>query len=312
MPTWAATAKGYGNLWAKAAILPAKRAEAERVAKKIIANRARYDAVEKITGAPWWWTGPTHYREANLNFKGCLANGELIVGTGRRTRLVPAGRGPYATFEESCVDAIKYEGLFGLKSWTPAFACWASEKFNGFGYVKRGINSPYVWAGTSLQQRGKFVADGRFDPSALDTQLGVAAIMKAIFELEPSAEPKTSVPAIPVVVSSGTVIAAPAAVSLSIDPAYLIGAGAALAAILTHWAMTEGKSDMLKFIFSNPKTSTFGSGALIVAVWQLAGRIMGTTPTDPSTVGTVVLAVLGGLMGLVAKDGNVTGGTKKQ
>lgn len=309
MPTWAATAKGYGNLWAKATILPAKRAEAERVAKKIIANRARYEAVEKATGAPWWWVAAIHYREASLNFKGCLANGELIVGTGRKTRIVPAGRGPYDTFEESCVDAIRYEGLFGLKSWMPAFACWAAEKLNGFGYVKMGVNSPYVWAGTSLQQRGLFVADGKPDRNAWDSRLGVAAIMKAIFELDPAAEPKTSAPAAPVVVSSGAVIAAPAA-AFSVDPAYLIGAGAAIAIIIAHWALTEGKLKMP--ILTNWKTSSLGGGSLMVAVWQLAGMIMGTTPLDPATVGTVILGIIGGLMGLVAKDGNVTGETKKQ
>ena len=58
------------------------------------------------------------------------------------------------------------------------------EKYNGFGYVKHKVNSPYVWAGTSLQQSGKYVADGVFNRSHWDKQLGCAAILKKLIELD--------------------------------------------------------------------------------------------------------------------------------
>jgi lysozyme family protein len=52
------------------------------------------------------------------------------------------------------------------------------ESFNGFGYRRHGLASPYLWSGTSLYLRGKYVSDGRFDPLALDGQLGCCAILK--------------------------------------------------------------------------------------------------------------------------------------
>lgn len=86
----------------------------------------------------------------------------------------------------------------------------------------------------------------------------------------------------------------------------------ALAIILAAYAVQNSGVGRMNAIFANWKTSSFGGGTLMVAVWQLVGMIMGTTPVDPATVGTVVMAVLAGLMGLVAKDGNVTGGTVRQ
>ena len=54
------------------------------------------------------------------------------------------------------------------------------EKFNGFGYVKRGINTPYLWSYTNHYSKGKFAGDGKFDPNLVSKQPGTAAIMKAL------------------------------------------------------------------------------------------------------------------------------------
>ena len=56
------------------------------------------------------------------------------------------------------------------------------ESFNGFGYRSHGIAAPYLWAGTSLYTRGKYVSDGRFDRLAVDKELGVCAILKRFQE----------------------------------------------------------------------------------------------------------------------------------
>lgn len=63
----------------------------------------------------------------------------------------------------------------------PAVA-YASEKFNGFGYRSRGMVSPYLWGGTSVQDRGKFVSDGVFDRSTMDPQIGTMALLRVIME----------------------------------------------------------------------------------------------------------------------------------
>jgi lysozyme family protein len=44
----------------------------------------------------------------------------------------------------------------------------------------RGLRSPYVWAGSILQQPGKFTSDGHFDPGAMDSQIGVAPVMSVL------------------------------------------------------------------------------------------------------------------------------------
>lgn len=187
--TFEETEAGYTNLWKSCTIAPQHRAEAIKIAEeKIIANEIHYKSVQASTGVPWWWVGITHLREADCNLKGCLANGDMIIGTGEKTRSVPAGRGPYATFEESAVDEIKMMGLQRVQSWSPARACWAWETFNGTGYVSKGENSPYVWAWTNNQQPGKFTGDHQFSATTVDTQPGCAAILLALAELRPDVE----------------------------------------------------------------------------------------------------------------------------
>ena len=46
------------------------------------------------------------------------------------------------------------------------------------GYKKKGVPNPYLWSFTTEYIKGKYVADGRYDPNAVSKQPGVAAIMK--------------------------------------------------------------------------------------------------------------------------------------
>ncbi|HKD44697.1 MAG TPA: hypothetical protein VKD24_03500 [Candidatus Angelobacter sp.] len=178
--TFESTKAGYASMWAKAQIVNSKISAANLAAGRISSNADRYRTVEKATGVPWFFVGCIHMREADLNFKGCLANGEEIIGTGRKTTLVPKGLGPYATWEDSAIDALKHEGFLGISPWDAPRCLWGAEVYNGLGYVNRGVNSPYVWSWTNLQQSGKFTADGKFDSAAWDTQPGVAALMMAL------------------------------------------------------------------------------------------------------------------------------------
>ena len=195
MPTFAATQKGYANLWAKAQIRDDAQAQITAAARKVLDGKAQYKAVEKATGVPWWWTGNTHMRESSCDFAGVLHNGEKIIGTDKKTTLVPAGRGPFATWEEAAIDALKLKDLDEITDWSIPRALYEWERFNGFGYYGKGVNSPYVWAGTTLQQPGKYVRDGVWDPSAVDKQPGCAALLKKLIEMgevqvdEPEAPP---------------------------------------------------------------------------------------------------------------------------
>ena len=243
MPTYSATAKGYAALWAKSELT----GNAKATAQKIIGLRDRYEPIAETIGYPniWPLIGALHAREADLSFAGVLHNGERIIGTGRKTSLVPAGRGPFSTWEEAAVDALQLKGWQSIDDWPIARWLYEAERYNGFGYFTKGINSPYVWAGTNLQQRGKYVADGKFDASTLDTQLGVAAILHAIFELDSALEPGKGEPAPPAIIDQ-EVITREIATAISAILEKYIMAGAAIPS--TETALVPVKSAWLSKI----------------------------------------------------------------
>lgn len=181
MPTFANMEKGYHNLWVQMKIT--RTAQVEKAARKIISLKDRYLAVEQMVGTPWYMIGALHMREDSNNFAGVLHNGEHIIGTSRKTRLVPAGRGPFSTWEEAAVDALKLKGHDKINDWSIERVLFESEKFNGWGYLGKG-NSPYLWAGSNLYTGGKYVRDHVYSRSAVDPQLGVAPVIKRILELE--------------------------------------------------------------------------------------------------------------------------------
>jgi lysozyme family protein len=183
--TYEATKAGYRALWDRATIRPEDHNETTAAANKIIANEARYREVQAATGVPWFWIGAIHMRESSNDFNGVLHNGERIIGSGRTTSLVPAGRGPFTSWSQAAIDALKLKNLDEVSEWTPEQMLFRAELFNGLGYVGKGVNSPYVWGGTSEQQAGKYVADHVWSSTAWDRQLGVAAVLKRLAEMRP-------------------------------------------------------------------------------------------------------------------------------
>ncbi len=184
--TFEATEAGYTKMWRTATLKGgADAVNAETFANKIIAAEAQYRAVQNATGVPWYFIGALHMRESSCNFAGVLHNGEKIIGTGRVTSLVPAGRGPFSTWAEAAIDALKLKNMHRVQLWSAARQLFEAEIFNGPGYINKGINSPYIWAGTNHEQRGKYVRDHVFDPNAEDTQLGVAAVLIRLAQKRP-------------------------------------------------------------------------------------------------------------------------------
>lgn len=172
-------------------------AAVESAAKRVLANMDTYKAAEAKTGVPAEFIGALHMRECNNNMRGVLHNGELIVGTGRKTRLVPRGRGPFATWEEAAVDALNIEGFSSVTDWSPAVCCYEGERYNGLGYRHMGKPSPYLWAGSQWYTSGKYVADGVYSSNAVDSQLGIAPVMKRVAELSvPASDPAPPLPTV--------------------------------------------------------------------------------------------------------------------
>jgi peptidoglycan hydrolase-like protein with peptidoglycan-binding domain len=89
------------------------------------------------------------------------------------------------------VDALRIEGYVGSNDWGIARTLFRLEGFNGFGYHNFGVNSPYLYGGSTVYgppeaSGGKYVRDGVFDASVVDSQLGTAVILKALMALDPS------------------------------------------------------------------------------------------------------------------------------
>lgn len=153
-------------------------------AQRVLRGKQSYVQVEEKTGVPWYVIGGIHSMESSCNFKGVLHNGERIIGTGLKTRLVPKGRGPFKTWEEAAIDAVFYDGLDNVKRWDIGNMLKQVEAYNGLGYLKYhpSENSPYLWAMTSVNDGfGKYVADGKWSNKAdANAQVGFAAILKQL------------------------------------------------------------------------------------------------------------------------------------
>lgn len=185
-PSYEKTKRGYANMWRSMKVT--RISEADAAARRILADKPRYQAVENKTGVPWFFIAILHMRESSNDFRGVLHNGEHIIGTGRKTKLVPAGRGPFETWEDAAIDALKIKNLHKL-DWSTELISrigYHGEAFNGWGYTNRGVNSPYLWAGSSHQQPGKYVADGKWSSTTVDKQMGIMPVLARIAELDQS------------------------------------------------------------------------------------------------------------------------------
>lgn len=167
----------YAKQWDRMKINSGRSAEFDKIAKFAIDHKDQYEAIEAKTGVPWYMIAALHRRESNADFSTYLGNGEPL---NRVTRLVPKGRGPFKTFVDGAIDALRIDGLSSVKDWRLEKMLYYAELFNGAGYANRGLPSPYIWGGTNIQKPGKFVADGRFSPNTMDKQPGVAPMMQTI------------------------------------------------------------------------------------------------------------------------------------
>lgn len=181
----------YAANWAALRVRPEREAQAERAAKTLLAGKDRYKTVETRTGVPWWFVGLCHYRESNFNFGTYLGNGQSL---GRKTTIVPIGRGPFfgnTAFEDGAVDALTLQGFVNASDWSIERTAYRLEGFNGYGYHSHGVNSPYLYGGSTLYgppeaKAGKYVADHDFDPDFVDQQLGTLVVLKALCGLDDS------------------------------------------------------------------------------------------------------------------------------
>jgi lysozyme family protein len=182
---------GYLRAWGSR-VRPRWLEQARASAVRIMNNYPRYDgcvSLAKGRGPPRWFYGLVHMRESSFNFSTFLGNGQ---GLNRVTTIEPRGEGPFVgpqAFERGAVRAMDIEGFLGDADWGIARTLWRLEKYNGFGYHSHGVNSPYLWSGTTAYgppeaRGGKFVRDHDFRPDVVDTQLGSATVLKVLMTLD--------------------------------------------------------------------------------------------------------------------------------
>jgi lysozyme family protein len=173
--------------WRAMEVNPGRVAVIDRAARRLIAPaaKARYQEIERDTGVPWWNIAVIHERESSQRWDRSIAQGDPW---NRVSTHVPKGRGPFASFRAAANDALKSCAPYAArwKDWTAGGTLTLHECYNGLGYFYKGRPSPYVFAGTNQYVRGKYVADGQYDPNVVDPQNGVAALLRRMQELDPS------------------------------------------------------------------------------------------------------------------------------
>jgi lysozyme family protein/peptidoglycan hydrolase-like protein with peptidoglycan-binding domain len=157
--------------------------EVAAVAKRLVAAKDRYQSVEAKTRVPWYMIAAIHEREASQSWNKQLAQGDPLNQVSTN---VPRGMGPFSTWEEGAIAALKHDGLTSVSDWCIEKVLHWQEKYNGWGYFFRGIPSPYVWGATSNQRPGKYVSDGVWSSTTMDRQIGCAAMLKGMMAIDPS------------------------------------------------------------------------------------------------------------------------------
>jgi len=203
----------------------------DSVARRLLATKERVMDVALQTGVPWPVILVIKEREsgADPKFLRNIAQGDPWTMVSRH---VPSGRGPFNSWDEAAVDALVNcaPRAARWKDWSPGGTMCILEQYNGLGYYRRGIPSPYIWSFTDQYRKGKYVADGKFDPNAVDQQIGCAALLARMIALDPSANFFGASQVVPVIESAPKPPPPPSPKAKAATTAIASGAAAAGAA----------------------------------------------------------------------------------
>lgn len=197
MPNLVALTAANEALWKIAKILPSRAAEVNGVAERLCAPdaKARYQEIEKTTNVPWFVVAVIHEREASQDFSCQLGQGDPLDQVSKH---VPRGMGPYFNhpndpplqdaFYRCAVDTLQNTAPYAArwKDWSAGGTLTLLVTYNGTGYwfYHNHEPSPYDWGATDQEQRGKYTSDGGFSATTMDTQIGCAAMLKAMMAID--------------------------------------------------------------------------------------------------------------------------------
>ena len=173
--------------WTKMKVTPSLIPLLDQAARRLVAAtaKAQYQDVSSKTRVPWFVIAVIHEREASQSWKGSLAQGDPW---NKVSIHVPAGRGPFASWADAAVDALTNvpPKAAAWTNWSSGGALSLLEEYNGLGYAGKGVPSPYIWASTDQYVKGKYVADGHYDPNVVDQQPGCAALLNRMATIDGS------------------------------------------------------------------------------------------------------------------------------
>ncbi|WP_321338764.1 peptidoglycan-binding protein [uncultured Cohaesibacter sp.] len=182
-PGWASN---YQALWDTMEVSATWEKTSRKIAEKIIAKQSRYAKAVSGTNVPWWFVAVVHCMECSLRFDQHLHNGDPLS---ERTRQKPSGRpaagAPPFSWEQSARDALEYDRLLGVSDWSLKSVLYHWHRYNGINnaYKRNNIPTPYLWSGSQHYRKGKYVADGKFDPNAVSHQVGAAVLLRALVDI---------------------------------------------------------------------------------------------------------------------------------
>jgi lysozyme family protein len=157
----------------------------DEVAIKLIGFRSRYKPVTDAIGVPIVFIASSFERESGSDFRKNPAQGWWLTSISRD---IPHN-GPFPDWKSAAIAAYRLNGLdqVGSANWTWELICFYGEIFNGTGYRDvHHMHSPYLWGGTNIQTIGKYTADGEFDSTKWDAQLGIVPVARRMVEIDPS------------------------------------------------------------------------------------------------------------------------------
>jgi lysozyme family protein len=184
-PTVDSTREEYIELFRTCTIRDNRQATVNWYVNKLLepTSRPQYEDVADRACVPWYFVGIIHGLEASFDFRSHLHNGDSLKA---KTVQVPKGRPPVwnppTDWVSSAIDAVSYENFADKPDWTLPDTLYRFEAYNGFGSRGKGIHTPYLWSFSNQYTKGKYVADGVWDPNAVSQQCGAAVMLKVLVE----------------------------------------------------------------------------------------------------------------------------------
>jgi len=161
-------------------------------------NQTKYSTVGLQANVPPMLVAAIHWREASGDFGLYLEQGDKLGtvtyanGDSNDGHTIPSGPNTvcFTDWITAAVWSLNQEtaghrasGISFTETSVNDMLTFA-EYYNGTGYMKKGIPSPYTLAWTTCYEKGKYTDDHGFDPDYVDEQLGVLVMLRAIMALQ--------------------------------------------------------------------------------------------------------------------------------